>query len=242
MDLLKLVIAKLFMLGLVLGLRLLLLQVVEAIRLTFARPVPAPVAPPVIPKPTATAHDTPAKDATITYHPVPIATERPGWQEVHDLPHQAQFRRHRLRFPDFEGLEEELGIRLPQCVQEFYADPRKALDEDLLVHAPRWRGKTEAWSVRHFVPADIPAMNSWSDADRNLRTFRFAADPWGNHYVIRLDREDPPVWLQQRGTGRMTFVCPRFSDFAGARREPRGVALPSEREHGGVPPPLAWLR
>jgi hypothetical protein len=142
-------------------------------------------------------------------------------------------RQDRLVKPDFDGVELHLGFMLPWCVRAFYLNSDEVLREDLVVHAPRWRGRTEQWPIRHYLPADGKAQKEWNEEHSGLRTFRFAVDPLGNHYVLRPDRPDPAVWVRDRRTGRMAFVCPRFSDFIRARREaqapPRRLAVPPRR-------------
>ncbi len=200
-----------------------------------ASALPPPV-PPVLP------------DLEPAPEPAPVPQPEPStmvprvWREGDDLSRHPDHRRIRLRTPDFEAVAHELGAPLPRCVRDLYKNAEEVLREDFVVHAPRWRDKTEEWPIRHYAPADPCAAMTWTESNRNLRTFRFAEDPLGNHYVIRLDQEDPPVWVQQRGTGRMTFVCPRFSDFMRAPREPRRIPAPPAPRHEGLPSPMAWMK
>ena len=243
MDLLTLVLTKLALMGFVLGLRWVLLQVVEGLR-DAARPrVAAPPAPPLLPTRLVSSHDPENSVAVGTgVLSEPTVLGPLVWPEVDDLSRSPDHRRIRLRTPDFEAVAHELGAPLPRCVRDLYKNAKEVLREDFLVHAPRWRDKTEEWPIRHYAPADYSAALYWTESNRNLRTFRFAEDPLGNHYVIRLDQEDPPVWVQQRGTGRMTFACPRFSDFMRAPREPRRIPAPPAPRHEGLPSPMAWMK
>lgn len=221
MDLLTLIFTKLALMGFVLGLRWVLLQVVEGLRVAARPRVIASPAPPVLPPPPhPSQHPENSVPVGTVYDDAPTPIEPRVWGEGIDVSRTPEDRRRRLLDPDFGGVAGELGVPLPRTVKEFYRNLDDVVQEDIVVHAPRWGGKTEEWPIRHFMPADSWGVMGWNIANRNLGTFRFAMDPIGNHYVIRPDREDPPVWVQQRGTGRMTFVCARFpnSSAPGASR------------------------
>lgn len=111
-----------------------------------ASALPPPV-PPVLPD-LEPAHE-PAPEPAPVPQPEPSTMVPRVWREGDDLSRSPDHRRIRLRTPDYEAVADELGAPLPRCVRDLYKNAKEVLREDFVVHAPRWRGTTEEWPIRH---------------------------------------------------------------------------------------------
>ena len=126
--------------------------------------------------------------------------------------------------PDWAGVEEASGLRVPPRLRAVYADAAVVTLLDLLVQDPARTPPDGEWSLDCFLPATADALIPHGPRDDLGASFCFALSYRGDPYGVLLTEDGlgGPVW-RYAFDGSETLVAPSLDAFLNWPRRRRPV-------------------